>query len=72
MLKLFFLRNAEISTERNLKSWKVLIGERAKNSHSICLCQVYLVGVDDNIGGRVDGEEQVVHLDQEHDPPGVF
>jgi len=31
-----------------------------------------LVGVDDNVGSRVDGEQQVVHLDQEHDPTWVF
>ena len=33
---------------------------------------LHLVGVDDDVGGGVDGEEDVVDLDQDHHPGGVL
>lgn len=33
---------------------------------------VHLVGVDDDVGGGVDGEEDVVDLDEDHHPGGVL
>ena len=33
---------------------------------------LHLVGVDDDVGGRVDGQEDVVDLDEDHHPGGVF
>ena len=31
-----------------------------------------LVGVDQDVGGRVDGQQEVVDLDQQHHPGGVL
>ena len=33
---------------------------------------MHLVGVDDDVGGRVDGEEDVVDLHEDHHPGRVF
>ena len=33
---------------------------------------LHLVGVDDDVGGGVDGEQDVVDLDEDHHPGGVL